>query len=79
MPEHEKGVTCGWDGEVLNLEGICPKCGTDNELDGRGPFLCPVCNRYKPFIEGSGDCQACEECCTDTTDTDGKTVYCHPY
>ncbi len=26
-------------------------------------FTCPACNKETPLEEGSGDCQACDDCC----------------
>ncbi len=33
-----------------------------DRFDGE-PFVCQVCNTLRPFDHGSGDCQACAECC----------------
>ena len=38
-------------------------------------FICPKCKELCAFVQGSGDCQVCDECCTCA----GDGEYCFPY
>lgn len=40
------------------------------------PFICPACKQWRLYTSGSGDCQACENCCKCIGQTEG---YCYPY
>jgi hypothetical protein len=42
-------------------------------------FTCPACKTEQPWIKGHGDCRACDDCCVDYQDENGKIVYCYPY
>ena len=66
-PNHEGNFDC---------TPFCRTCGGEQEFQ---TFVCPACKQDKPYSEGHGDCQACDDCCKDTEGEDGKIIYCHPY
>ena len=43
------------------------------------PFKCPQCTVIVGYIEGSGDCQTCQNCCTCPDDAWRTGKYCMPY
>ena len=66
-PNHEGNFDC---------TPFCRLCGGEQEYY---TFVCPACQQDTPFIQGHGDCRACDDCCKDTEGPDGKVVYCYPY
>ncbi len=84
-----------WDEEIERIEGqgsvwgakliiqavqaFGEEAAVELDRDDFESFICPACKTERPWITGHGDCQACDDCCTDYQDENGKTVYCHPY